>query len=180
MKHYDAEGNLTQVESGCDTTNLQQMISEEFPAERYHGKVMIESHDSFVYEAETDNLDATLAGKTWKELDSSFVTTNHDEYVLMNGSAVVAFLGAWLWRAAEALDAQNQVRSSLIFQLATYGGFQADGSGLWGRSLKSLNQRQRNVIRLLLECATETAKEGELNLMDRALKSVINNPYTTS
>lgn len=156
----------------CKTRELQTIIASEFPACAYHGKVMTTTHAPSEYEIETDNLDVVLAGKTWKEIGAEFVAVNRDDYVLMNDSAVVAFLGAWLWSAVENLDGKNQVRSSLIFHLATFGGVGSAGSGLWANNFKSLSQKQRLVIHRILECAAESAEEKERDQISKALKNV--------
>ncbi len=102
---------------------------------------MAVAHDPAVYEAEADNLDIALAGKQWRDLTAEFVSANPDEYILMNDLAVVAFLGAWLWRATEDLDGPSELRRSLVFHLASYGGSRTQDYGLWANGFKSLNQQ---------------------------------------
>jgi hypothetical protein len=148
----------------CGTEEIQRMIANEFPSHPYEGIVMEEYHPPSVYESEGDDLNTFLKGKTWRDLIPDFVNTNEDEYVLMNGIALVAFLGAWLWRAAEDLGGNNQVRSSLIFHLASYG------TGLWKGAFKSLNQSQRDVIHSLLKSTTKSADQKEKDLIDKVLR----------
>lgn len=164
------------IESGFDLCVLRQIILDSFPSYPFYGPVMAVSHDPSIYETDADDLDTVLAGKEWRELTTEYLDANQDEYVLMNDSAVVAFLGAWLWRAADNLSGENQVRSSLIFHLMSFGGSRTQHYGLWANGFKSLNQRQRDVISSLLECASifsSTSKED----IAKALKSVKENPF---
>ena len=84
---------------GCEKRELQEAISNQFPSHTYSGSVLAVSHDPSVYDAEDDNLDILLKGKSWRSIDLQFVESNHDEYVLMNEQALPAFLAAWLWKA---------------------------------------------------------------------------------
>jgi hypothetical protein len=159
--------------SGCGKKELQEAIASEFPAHPYSGPILAVSNDPSVYDVDTDNLDFLLKGKSWKELDPQFVESNHDEYVLMNELALPAFLGAWLWNAAEDVNLSNQVLSSLVFHLATYGGSEEQKTGLWGRGFKGLNQKQRDVIHLLLKCAAESGTvSSDRARIEQALMSV--------
>jgi hypothetical protein len=160
----------------CNLLALRRIILDSFPSYAFHGPVMSGSNEPNVYEVDADNLDKVLAGKNWRELTREFLDVHQDEYVLMNDSAVVAFLGAWLWRAADNLGGENHVRDSLIFHLASFGGSRSQNYGLWSRGFSSLDQQQRSAIRLLVECAATTAlsdigKEDAL----RALKNVEEN-----
>lgn len=162
---------------GCEKRELQEAISNQFPSHTYSGSVLAVSHDPSVYDAEDDNLDILLKGKSWRSIDPQFVESNHDEYVLMNEQALPAFLAAWLWKAAEDARLSNQVLASLVFHLATYGGSEKQESGLWGRAFKGLNQGQRDVIHLLLTCAAEnTSIAGEREQISKALTNVESNP----
>ena len=163
--------------AGCETKELQAAISREFPALPYSGPILAVSHDASVYEVDDDNLDTLLRGKSWKDLDSQFVESNHDEYVLMNERALPAFVGAWLWRVAGDTNLSNQVLSSLVFHLATFGGSERQKTGLWARGFQGLNQRQRDVIHLLLKCAAGSASVSQDRAqIEQALTSVLMNP----
>lgn len=158
---------------GCKKQELQEAIANEFPSHPHSGPVLEVSHDPSVYEAEGDNLDILLKGRSWRDLDSSFVESNDDEYVLMNERALPVFIGAWLWRAAEDPHLSNQVLSSLVFHLATFGGQVETGSGLWNGGFKGLSQTQREVISLLLRCAADSAtRNQDREQIEKALTSV--------
>jgi hypothetical protein len=164
------------IKPDCNLHALRQIILDSFPSYPLHGLVMAVSHDPSVYEVDADNLDKVLAGKEWRELEAEYLDANPDEYVLMNDSAVAAFLGAWLWRAADDLRGENRVRDSLIFHLASFGGSRVQNYGLWANGFRSLNQQQRNAISSLLEFVitlSDTGKEDAL----KALSSVKENPF---
>ena len=162
---------------GCEKRELQEAISNQFPSRPYSGPVLAISHAPSVYDAEDDNLDILLKGKSWKNIDPQFVESNHDEYVLMNEQALPAFLAAWLWNAAEDTRLSNQIVASLVFHLATYGGLEKQESGLWGRALKGLNQGQRDVIHRLLKCAAEnTSVDQDREQIAKALTNIESNP----
>lgn len=159
----------------CGTDILQELVLEYFPAIPYYGQVLAISHDSSEYEADSDNLDVVLFGKEWRELVSNYVEANEDDYVLMSSKAVVAFLGAWLWRAAETLEGENEIRSSLIFHLAKYGGVR-DKFGLWAGSFSGLDGEQRKVILALIKCSAKNnmGEEERANILE-AVESIEQN-----
>jgi hypothetical protein len=148
------------------TEEIHEMITSEFPAHPFYGTVTEKWHPPSFYESEGDDLTTLLKGKTWRDLYPDYVDVNEDDYVLMNASALPIFFAAWLWRAAEDLGSHNQIRSSLIFHLATFG------NELWRSAFKSLNQRQREVIRILLESSAPSADEKEKSLIEKALGSI--------
>ena len=153
------------------------MILESFQSYIFHGQVMAAAHLPGEYEIEEDDLGVLLKGKEWRTIDVAYLDANEDDYLLMSAPAVVAFLGAWLWRAVDNWGSRrNQILYFLVSSLRYFGGKPPDKGGLWATQFRLLSQEQRSTILHLLECAAdiESSSERKEEILG-ALKNVRDN-----
>jgi hypothetical protein len=145
----DFDGKSDQVGgSNEQISRLRESIRRAFPAETYVGNVTqyddeLSSElreDQAILDEEQD-LFRALKGRKWTEVPKELLENLPSGYGLLSGEAFVAFLPAWLSRALDDMDVENEVRNFLVY------GF--DTMTILGQ-LRLLSPEQRSVVRSLL------------------------------
>jgi hypothetical protein len=127
-------------------SRLRESIRRAFPAETYVGNVTqyddeLSSElreDQAILDEEQD-LFRALKGRKWTEVPKELFENLPSGYGLLSGEAFVAFLPAWLSRALDDMDGENEVRNFLVYAFTDTTG-----------QLRLLSPEQRSVVRSLL------------------------------
>ena len=124
---------------------LKDELEAAFPDTPYTGEVTHADGEPFSEEIDDDlALFRYLSGRDWKSIEPSFVDFQYASLPLLTDAAFVAFLPAWLLRALDPQRTEAPVRAHLVFTLAA--GLRKGGED----RLKLLNERQRNVVMIVL------------------------------
>lgn len=125
---------------------LREMVRRAFPADPYFGNVT--NYDKDLQQELTEKNEALdedqdlyrmLRGRGWTEIPKYFLYSHPDGYVLLSEDAFSAFLPAWLLRALDNVEAEDEVRNFLVYAFSNTA-----------QQLRHLNQEQRRTVRALL------------------------------
>jgi len=138
-------------------SRLRESIRRAFPAEPYVGKVT-EYDDELSSELREDQaildedqyLFRALKGAKWTEVPKQLLENLPDGYELLSDEAFVAFLPAWLARALDDMDSENDVRNFVVYAFSPKTDMVPDTTDRILGRLRLLSSEQRSVVRSLL------------------------------
>jgi len=141
---------------------LRKAVQAAFPAKAYTGRVTCYDdelcselrQDQAILEEDQDIFRA-LKGRKWTEVPKQLIENLPDGHALLSDDAFPVFLPAWLCRALDDLDGQNEVRNFVVFAFSPRYDKVPDMTDHVLHRLQLLNLEQRRVLRLLLVEFTE-------------------------
>jgi len=141
---------------------LRESIRRAFPADAYIGTVTRYDHElsSELRENqaildEDQDLFRALKGRRWTEVSKQLLEKMPDGYELLSDEAFAVFLPAWLCRALDDIDGQNEVRNFVVYAFSPKHDMVPDMTDHTLHRLQLLNSEQRRVVRSLLVEFTE-------------------------
>jgi hypothetical protein len=143
---------------------LRESIRRAFPADVYTGKVTpydnelsFELREDQAILDEDQDLFRALKGRRWTEVPKQLLESLPDGYVLLSDEAFAVFLPAWLCRALDDIDGENEVRNFVVYAFSPRHDMVPDMRDHKVHRLQLLNPEQRRVVRSLL---VEFAERG--------------------
>ena len=141
---------------------LRESIRRAFPAVVYTGKVTryddelsSELREDQAILDEDQDLFKALKGRRWTEVPKQLLETLPDGHALLSDEAFVVFLPAWLCRALDDIDGQNEVRNFVVYAFSPRHDMVPEMTDHTLHRLQLLNPEQRRVVRSLLVAFTE-------------------------
>jgi len=155
-------GGETAVERQADDesiASLRRAIGNSFPAEPYLGAITPCDQDGEWPEELDDDEDLykTLPGLKWTAVPEELLQRQPSGFGLLTNTAFVAFFAAWLTRALDDIDGENQVREFVVYSfcdnLRQYRILDVNQRSVLRSVLMEFSKRERN--RFVREKASE-------------------------
>jgi hypothetical protein len=94
----------------ADVERVRRMVRSAFPVGRPPHRTRITAHEC----EECSAVAASLADRVWTELPASIIDESHDDLALLTAEAFHYFFPAFLLRALDPFDPDNDVRRCSI------------------------------------------------------------------
>jgi hypothetical protein len=138
-----------------DTEDFRGRLILAFPPHPFHG--LVSTHD------ECDDgiaLRTGLPGKRWDEVPGGFVDANSLSLPLLEPRALVAFLPAWLLRAAQTFHPNSPALEFLVYFLCPGSEDEGWNEEHLTENVALFDEAQRQVVADFLQSVLDTGELG--------------------